>query len=102
MPAAERDLKLNIIEDRKGNALTQAANDLDKLGKGVDATDDKTKRFNSDLEKVNAELEKSKQRIVDLRQQAARTGDEGLFGDLRKEEARLRNFENLAKNLGQD
>jgi len=87
-----RDLILNLEERKSGNALTEAANDLEKLSRGVDASDDKMKRFTSDTERVNKEIEKSTTRIKELHTEVARTGDSGLFGDIRKEESRLKSL----------
>src|SRR6185369_9130902 len=72
------------------------------LAAEVDKTDNKFKRFTEDTRKVNAEIAKSTQKVKDLRQQIARTGDASLFGDLRKEETRLRNFQRLLKDLRND
>ncbi len=100
--AAERELKINIIEGRQGNALTQAAQDLEKLSRGVDAGDDSMKRFTSDTEHLNTEIEKSRTRIKDLHTQIAQTGDTSLFGDVRKEEARLKGFTKSLEALAPD
>jgi hypothetical protein len=101
MPAT-RSLLIDIEERKRGNAVLGAANDMDKLAAEVDKTDNKFKRFTEDTRKVNLEIEKSTQKVKDLRQQIARTGDKGLFGDLRKEEANLRNFQRVLKDLKND
>ena len=91
--AAIRDLILNLQERKEGNALTSAANDLEKLSRGVDASGHAMHDMESDAKRLNAEIEKSTVRIKDLHTQVAKTGDVSLFGDIRREEARLRNFE---------
>ena len=101
MPAT-RSLLIDIEERKRGNAVLGAANDMDKLAAEVDKTDNKFKRFTEDTRKVNLEIEKSTQKVKDLRQQIARTGDKGLFGDLRKEEANLRSFQRVLKDLKND
>jgi len=99
---ATRSLLIDIEERKRGNAVLGAANDMDKLAAEVDKTDNKFKRFTEDTRKVNLEIEKSTQKVKDLRQQIARTGDKGLFGDLRKEEANLRSFQRVLKDLKND
>jgi len=101
MPAT-RSLLIDIEERKRGNAVLGAANDMDRLAAEVDKTDNKFKRFTEDTRKVNLEIEKSTQKVKDLRQQIARTGDKGLFGDLRKEEANLRSFQRVLKDLKND
>lgn len=90
--AAIRDLILNLTERKEGNALTSAANDLEKLSRGVDASGNAMHDMENDAKKLNAEIEKSSARIKDLHKQFAATGDTSLFGDIRKEETRLRNL----------
>lgn len=97
-----RSLIIDIEERKRGNALASAGKDMRELADEVDKTDNKFKRFTQDTAKVNAEIEKSTQKVKDLRQQVARTGDTGLFGDLRKEETRLRNLQTLLKNIQKD
>src|SRR6185369_8524925 len=97
-----RSLLIDVEERRQGNALAAAGKDMRQLADEVDKTDNKFKRFTEDTRKVNAEIEKSTQKVKDLRQQIARTGDTGLFGDLRKEEARLRSFQRVLKDLKND
>jgi len=90
--AAIRDLILNLQERKEGNALTSAANDLEKLSRGVDASGHAMHDMESDAKRLNAEIEKSTLRVKDLHKQFAATGDTSLFGDIRKEETRLRNL----------
>ena len=99
--ASVRDLILNVVEKKEGNALTAAANDIEKLGRGVDATGNSMADMEKDAKKLNAEIARTNLRIKDLHKQFARTGDQSLFGDIRKEEARLRNLEKSFKALGQ-
>lgn len=94
-----RALIIDIEERRRGNALNLAAKDMDKLAAEVDQTDNKFKRFTEDTKRVNTEIEKSTARIKELHTQLARTGDTSLFGDIRKEEARVRNFQKTLKLL---
>lgn len=97
--AAVRDLILNLQERKEGNALTSAANDLEKLSRGVDATGNAMHGMESDAKRLNTEIEKSTLRIKDLHKQFAATGDTSLFGDIRKEETRLRNLTKTLKAL---
>ena len=101
MPA-ERSITTVVREVREGHALSSAANDFDKLAAEVEKTEHKFQLFQKDAARVNAEISKSTARVKELQTQIARTGDRGLFGDLRKEEANLRRFQNLAKNLQKD
>jgi len=100
--AAVRDLILNLQERKEGNALTSAANDLDKLGRGLDANADKMKSFTRDSQRLNAEIEKSTLRVKELHKQFAATGDNSLFGDIRKEETNIRNLRKTLQVLEQD
>src|SRR6185369_796529 len=82
--------------------LTSAANDLEKLSRGVDTTGGAMNEMESDAKRLNAEIEKSTARIKDLHKQFAATGDSSLFGDIRKEESRLRNLEKTFKAITPD
>lgn len=101
MPA-ERSITTVVREVKEGNALASVGKDMRELANEVERTDDKFKLFTKDMEKVNADISKSTARVKELRAQISRTGDTGLFGDLRKEETRLRSLQNLAKNLEKD
>jgi hypothetical protein len=97
--ASIRDLILNVVERKEGNALTSAANDIEKLGRGVDATGGAMRGMENDAKHLNAEIERTNARIKDLHKQFLATGDTSLFGDIRKEEARLRNLQKTFKAL---
>lgn len=98
----ERSLTINIHEKRDGNALVQAARDLEQLARGADVAGDKLAGTATDLEKLDAQMKRTQLRIKDLSAQIVRTGDTSLFGDLRKEEADLRRLTRLAKNLAEE
>jgi hypothetical protein len=98
MPAV-RDLLLNLKERREGNALLTAANDLDRLAHGADASGDAFKRMRSDAARLNLEIDKTKARIKDLHVQFARTNDKGLLGDIRSAEKDLRQLEKTLKAI---
>ena len=100
--AAIRDLILNLQERKEGNALTSAANDLDKLSRGVDSTGGAMRGMEKDAKRLNTEIERTNARIKDLHKQFAATGDTSLFGDIRKEETRLRNLTKTFKALTPD
>ena len=100
--AAIRDMILNLIEKKEGNALNSVAGDLEKLGKGLDANGDKMKSFTRDSQRLNAEIEKSTAHIKDLHKQFAATGDSSLFGDIRKEETNIRNLRKTLQALATD
>jgi hypothetical protein len=97
--SATRDLKINIIEGREGGGFLQVANDLDKVATSTETADAKTKQWAESSARLNDEIAKSKARIKELHEEVAKTGDTSLFGDIRKEETRLRNFENTFKAL---
>jgi hypothetical protein len=99
---ADRGIRLTVEEVSQGRALVKAGDDMRNLGNEVDKTDNKFARFTEDTKKVNAELEKSTQKVKDLRQQFARTGDQSLLGDIRKEEARARSFKSVLTGLRKD
>jgi hypothetical protein len=98
---ASRDLTLNLHEKRTGNALAQTARDLDKLAKGVDATGDSMAGMSRDADRLNVEMAETQTRIRQLSQDFARTGDRPIFGDLKKEEANLRNLRKVLSGLGE-
>jgi hypothetical protein len=98
---ASRDLTLNLHEKRTGNALAQTARDLDKLAKGVDATGDSMAGMSRDADRLNVEMAETQTRIRQLSQDFARTGDRSIFGDLKKEEANLRNLRKVLSGLGE-
>lgn len=96
---AIRDLILNLTERKSGNALTEVAGDLDKLARGVDTNTKHMKEMEEGSKSLEGEIAKTTDRIKDLRLQVAKTGDESLFGDIRKEEARLRNLTKTLEGL---
>lgn len=99
MADATRSLKIVVEEEKKGDGYNQAANDIDQYGRKVSEADLRTKQWTENSKNLQAEISKSKVRIQELRQEVAKTGDTSLFGDIRKEEAKLRNFERTLKSL---
>lgn len=98
MPAV-RDLVLNLQERRQGNALLAAANDLDKLAHGADASGDAFARMKTDAQRLDAQIAMTKDRIKDLNVQFARTGDTSLFGDISAAERDLRRLQKAMRAI---
>src|SRR5262245_57271184 len=98
--AAERTLVLRLKEKREGNAMSQAARDLDELANRVDVTGDHTTGLTRDIKTLNAEIEKSVLRIKELNRQFAATGDTGLLGDIRKERSKVNQLKRIVEDLG--
>ncbi len=96
---ALRDLILQLTERKSGNALTEVATELDGLARGVDTNTKHMKEMEDGTKSLEGEIAKTTDRIKDLRLQVAKTGDESLFGDIRKEEARLRNLNKTLEGL---
>lgn len=97
---SERDLILNLKEQRQGNALLQAAQDLEKMSHGVDAASDRFQRMADDAKAVDLEIEKVRAHIKDLNAQFAATGDVSLFKDLRYQRSKLSQLERISKEMG--
>lgn len=102
MAGNERSITVNIHETRSGNALVQAARDLEQLARGADVAGDKLAEAATDLEKLDVQMKQTQLRIKDLSAQIVRTGDTSLFADLSKEESNLRRLTRLAKNLAEE
>lgn len=98
MPAV-RDLILNLKERREGNAMLSAANDLDKLARGANASGDAFEQMRADAKRLDAQIVTTKAHVKDLYTQYARTGDKSLFGDIHKSERDLRMLERTLANI---
>src|SRR5262245_11374231 len=98
--AAERTLVLRLKEKREGNAMSQAARDLDELANRVDVTGDHTTGLTRDIKTLNAEIEKSVLRIKELGRQFAASGDTSLLGDIRKERSKVNQLKRIVEDLG--
>lgn len=96
---AERALILKLKEEKSGNALLEAARDLDKLAQGADTAGASFKDMASDAEKLNVQIEESDKHIKDLQSQIARTGDQSLLGDLKKEQRFLADLQKISKEM---
>lgn len=97
-----RDLTLALHERRDGNALLAAARDLDKLGRGVDATGEKFTAMAQDAKALTVEMEKANARVIELRRQFAATGDRALLVDIRRERAHLGQLRRLIEEMFPD
>ncbi len=99
MADATRSLKIVVEEERKGDGYREAGRDISTYADKVAAADLRTKQWTENSKNLQAEISRSKTRIQELRQEVAKTGDTSIFGDIRKEEARLRGFEQTLKAL---
>lgn len=54
------------------------------------------------LQTLQREMDKTRTKVTDLRKEAAKTGNEGLFGDLKKAESDLKGLASIAETLGAD
>lgn len=98
MPAS-RDLFVNLIERKTGNAFAEAANDMDRLAGHTDKASRNVRMFTSDTHRLNESIKVTRRNISDLYREFARTGDRSIFGDINKEEANLRRLERTAARL---
>ena len=99
MTSPSRDLTLHLRETRSGNALLEAARDLDRAASGADKFGDSLKGATNDAANLEHAIAKTKAQLRDLSTQFARTGDKSLFGDIRKQESHLRGLEKVLKEI---
>ncbi len=99
MADATRSLKIIVEEEKKGDGYNQAAKDIDQYSGKVSEADLKTKKWAETQKTLQVEIDKSRTRIKELHEEVAKTGDTSIFGDIRKEEARIRGFESTLKAL---
>jgi hypothetical protein len=97
-----RSIILDVEERKRGNALLGAANDMDKLARETDKASNGFQRFKADIQKVQVEVDRATDKVRDLKQQFARTGDSSLLVDIRREERQVRAFRQLASDLVKD
>lgn len=94
---AERDLTFNLHERRDNpTALTQAANDLDRLSRGMDASGDRARQFTNDQHKLNDEIRKTTDHIRDLERQMIASGDRTMRRAIASERSWLREMQRIS------
>ncbi|MGE5827712.1 MAG: hypothetical protein ACM30G_05020 [Micromonosporaceae bacterium] len=102
MTAPTREIRLHAKTTEDGRGLLEAARDLERTASSVDKLGGKMRATSEDSKRLAKQVEETGRRVEDLRLQIARTGDTSLFGDLGKEEAKLRRLQRLMSNLNPD
>lgn len=98
---ADTDLILDVIERRRGNALRDGAADLDHLADSADGTNSSMRSLGRDTSFVDSEIVRLRGHIGDLTRELDRTGNTTLLKNIRTDKSALRQFESLAKTLGE-
>lgn len=95
VPGRDIRIKVTVESDTRGG--DEAAKSLEKVSHAADGTDSSMRRLSVDTDKLNKDIEVSRQRIRELGAEFQRTGDKSFLGDLRKERSQLRELQRLAR-----
>lgn len=94
-----RDLVLEVVEQVRGNALGEAARDLDQLAGKTDTAAGAARDYTADLKTLEARIEASRAKIRALGVEFVATQDKMLGRDLRSERGILRQLERIRADL---
>jgi hypothetical protein len=93
------EVRLEVVSTANNKGLTDAARDM----KGLRSEADKLTGTLGELEdgsfSLDKAIEETREEVVQLRQELARTGDMTLFGDLRRQQTTLSNLEKIKEAL---
>lgn len=95
-----RDLVLEVIEQVRGNALGEAAKDLDKVAGSTDKAAGKARDYTGNLKQLDTQIEATRSKIRALGVEFIETQDKMTGKDLRSERGLLRQLERIRKELG--
>ena len=97
---AGRDIVLDVIERRRGDALRQEADQLDKLADKAEVSSRQMRKMGDESTALGRRIEDQTVKVKALRSEIERTGgDKGLFSQLRTAERDLSTFTRVAKSL---
>jgi len=96
-----RHIRLHATTTEDGKGLRQLERDLDSAAGSADKLGHSMGGAEKDAKGLQAQIAHTRKEIRNLGEEFDRTGDTSLFGDLRKERARLRELERIAKEAGQ-
>lgn len=96
-----RDIVLELIEQRKGDALKQQAADLDRLADKTEVTSREMRKMSDESSTLNRRIEEQTTKVRALASEIERSGgdDKGLFRQFRNAERDLGNLKRVAKSL---
>lgn len=96
-----RDLVLEIVEQVRGNALSQAAGDLDKVAGSTDKAAGAAKDYTGELKSLDTQITSTKLKIQQLGAEFVSTKDKATGKELRGERSLLAQLEKIRKELEQ-
>lgn len=94
-----RDLVLEVIEQVRGNALGDAARDLEGLAKKTDTASGSAKNYTGSLKTLDAQIEQTRSKIRTLGVEFVATQEKTVSTDLRAQRGLLRQLERIRKEL---
>lgn len=94
-----RDLVLEVIEQVRGNALGEAAKDLDRVADKTDSAADAARDYTGDLKALDAQVGATRLRIQALGAEFVATADKATGKELRGERSLLGQLEKIRKEL---
>lgn len=97
-----RDYTIIVREEVEGNGFSRAAHDMDQVADSSDKAGKHLAAASTDLEKLDKEIETSSKRLRALSTEFSRTGNQSLFGDLRKERSFLANLKRIRKDVADE
>ena len=101
MTSPTRHIRLHATTTEDGRGLRQLERDLDSAASGADKLGHSMGGAERDSKSLHEQIVRTRTEIRNLGEEFERTGDTSLFGDLRKERAKLRELERIAKEAGQ-
>jgi predicted nucleic acid-binding Zn-ribbon protein len=95
-----RHIKLKATTDSDGKGLAELRDDLLKASKGADQLTTSLDKTEAEAKTLGAQIARTKKEIRELGEEFERTGDQSLFGDLRRQRAHLKQLEQIASESG--
>jgi hypothetical protein len=97
---AVSDLLLNILSRSDKRGLTEAADELDKLGRKADTAGEKLGGMAKESGHVDRQIEMTRTKVKELGEEFDRTGSKELMPQLRRERGHLAALEKIKKDFG--
>lgn len=94
-----RDLVLEVIEQVRGNALGEAAKDLDQVASKTDIAAGSARDYSAELKSLDTQISATRLKIRDLGAEFATTNEKATSKELGGERSLLRQLERIRKEL---
>jgi len=94
-----RDIVFDVLSEAKGRGLLEGATELDHLASSSERAQRNLSGMGKESGKVDSEIKRLRQSVLDIGREIDRTGNKSLFKDLRRDKNQLHQLESLAKDL---